>query len=428
MKAVKVPKMSGYRKVKNSDLSLDLKTYILKKRMYIEGERTTVTSGIKVMADDVRFIDDNGTQLVELPPKYLNKAKFELQKVDVKKRKEEHREQRTADNMTVADAWPRYFAHKTQENKKGSWKPASVVNAKSNWKHLEEFWGDKRLKDLVDEDWEDYEVWMEENRPNIQLLSGPRCFLTGLLTYCRRQGWMTKHLELPMSEEARLMEEPDDFYIVSEEEEKVWLEEAAQQSLGARYDFELFCLLLSRYGMRPMEIYALKKSRVNLLTNQIELKGLAKRKKFSDEKEDSKTKRNSDTKNNKSRSLPLFPKDPRFKRLYDLLMKRVRSNDGSDYVFPGVIKGTRLTRGGERKLWVRTAEETCIKITPYDFRHTLATRMHEQGVPPAHAAYWLGHSVQTYLRRYVHSNANERTKVFQQFIHKNTHTNTSESK
>jgi integrase len=41
-------------------------------------------------------------------------------------------------------------------------------------------------------------------------------------------------------------------------------------------------------------------------------------------------------------------------------------------------------------------------FSPHDLRHRRATLSHLQGVPPAEAASWLGHSPREHVRTYAH--------------------------
>lgn len=72
-----------------------------------------------------------------------------------------------------------------------------------------------------------------------------------------------------------------------------------------------------------------------------------------------------------------------------------------DWLLAGLME--RLPTGVNRHAMGRAMHEiTDGEISPHDLRHRRASLWHLQGVPPAEAASWLGHTTNVYLSTYAH--------------------------
>lgn len=72
-----------------------------------------------------------------------------------------------------------------------------------------------------------------------------------------------------------------------------------------------------------------------------------------------------------------------------------------DWLIAGLME--RLPTGVNRHAMGRAMHEiTDGAISPHDLRHRRASLWHLQGVPPAEAASWLGHTTNVYLSTYAH--------------------------
>lgn len=115
---------------------------------------------------------------------------------------------------------------------------------------------------------------------------------------------------------------------------------------------------------------------------------------------------NKNTKNNKTRILPVAPGS----RLHSLLIEMSDKNS-TGLLFVN-SRGDRLTSYLLNDIWGKS--EGIVKemskagtipyIKPYSTRHTFATLAISAGISPDKVAYWLGDEIQTVLKHYCHTN------------------------
>jgi integrase len=158
------------------------------------------------------------------------------------------------------------------------------------------------------------------------------------------------------------------FHVLTDDEEKIYL-------MACPQPLQDVATLMLQTGMRPSEIYGLKRQNVNLEKGFIQLSG-------------SKTK-------SSNRKVWLS------ERVQNLLQNRLDRFKG-EYIFPkGETDGADATyqlndRHGE------TLKRIGLKFRLYDCRHTFATRVLENGIDLVTLASMLGHSSLNEVMRYAH--------------------------
>ncbi len=92
----------------------------------------------------------------------------------------------------------------------------------------------------------------------------------------------------------------------------------------------------------------------------------------------------------------------------------------SDYLFVNIWEGKvgyPLTYSTVQALFCRLSNETGIKVTPHQFRHTHATNLIREGMPMAYVQKRLGHaSIQTTIDTYVHVSNEDMKHEYQNYL------------
>jgi integrase len=170
------------------------------------------------------------------------------------------------------------------------------------------------------------------------------------------------------------------FHVLTPDEEKIYL-------LACSQPLQDIASLMLETGMRPIEIYKLKRQNVNIEKGFLQI-------------ENGKT---------KSSNRKVWLSD----KASDILQARI--NDcKEDYLFPKNANDSAAPLFQINKIHVKTVNRIGLKFRLYDCRHTFATRVLDSGIDLLTLASMLGHASLNQVMRYAHPSETRKNEAIQQ--------------
>ncbi len=170
------------------------------------------------------------------------------------------------------------------------------------------------------------------------------------------------------------------FHVITDEEEKIYLPACPQP-------LQDVATLMLETGMRPSEIYNLRRKSVNVETGFLQV-------------------RNGKTEAS-NRKVWLSDKAAA------VLQNRIKNSAG-EFLFPKNNADIEAPLLEINKLHRKTVDRTVLKFRLYDCRHTFATRVLESGIDLLTLASMLGHSSLNQVMRYAHPSENRKNEAIQE--------------
>jgi len=294
------------------------------------------------------------------------------------------------DRQLFEDAWPEFLMDKQKGNKVRAGRAKTLHEyAAFGVRYYLPFFGKMRLSDIDEDTWMEFVDWVKANHGNIQFFN-VRKYMSGFFTWAKRHGKLPTPPYL-FNPDQRLEREREDYSPgkAYTKDELLRLRVAAI-SHGRFY---LFMLMAQYMGMRPGEINQLRKERINLEQNVIELKKV-------------------DTKTGIGRRVPIHP------AVRSLLIEQMDAAK-SDYLFPNFRVHARpnapMDPQGFKRVWAKILADAGCEGRIYDFRHTFITHAIEGGMNPAVVAEITGTSLKIIQKHYLHLSPNDLNKAINGF-------------
>ncbi len=265
-----------------------------------------------------------------------------------------------------------------------SQKPNSFVRIEFSCKPLIEFFGKAKVNRIEPKDVEKFVIWrsgqisrktkkmITRDTVNFELITLKSVFkrlvLAGTLTRSPAQGVK------------QLAENERSFHVLTDEEEKIYL-------MACPQPLQDLAILMLETGMRPAEIYHLRRENVAIEKGFLQVTG-------------GKT---------KSSNRKVWLSDKALKVLH-FRLERFKF----EYLFP---KGETDGAGATHQLNPQhreTLERVGLKFRLYDCRHTFATRALDDGIDLLTLASMLGHSNLDQVTRYAHPSETRKNDAIQQ--------------
>jgi len=265
---------------------------------------------------------------------------------------------------TLPDFAKDYLSYVRDVKKKKSWKKDEVT-----LRHLNIFFGNKKLSNISPKDIDDYKGHMIKNGYKAGSINRELACLKYLYNLAIR--WK-KYIGLNPATQVEFLHEGEGSKRILSPEEEFRLLRVSPQYL------QNIIIVALNTGMTKMEILSLKWEYVDFEKQMITLP-------------------QTNTKAKKTRNIPISS------ALHKTLLEQKLKSGGSEYVFPSddPNKG-HLT-------WIKHSFSTACKragiegLRFHDLRHTAATRMLESGVDIANVSKILGHSdINLTMKTYYH--------------------------
>lgn len=286
------------------------------------------------------------------------------------------------------DAWVQFLIDKREGNRV---KPARERTLKdyawSGTKYFIPFFENYRLGDIDSEVWEQFIAYVQQESDGTLFFSLRKHF-NHFLTWAKRHDKLsvTPYLRDPDAKGNKEKEAPTPGKAYTLDELARLLK--ASKSHGK---FHLWMLMSIYMGMRPGEICALSRDRIDLEEGVINLK-------------------RADTKTGKARRVPIHPK------VMLALAERMAATRDREHLFPNLHDKTRaMSPQGFKKVWYAIAEKAKVDGRPYDFRHTFITHAIAQGLNPAAVGMITGTSLEMIEKVYLHLSNDDLKKITQRF-------------
>jgi integrase len=263
-------------------------------------------------------------------------------------------------------------------------KPNSFVRVKYSCESLKDFFGETKVDRIEPKDIERFVSWrsMQTSRKTGKAITRDtiNLELIALKTVFRRLMSAGILTENPTREIKQLAENERSFHVLSGDEEKRYL-------LACPQPLQDVASLMLETGMRPSEIYSLKREDVSIEKGFLQI-------------ENSKT---------KSSNRKVWLSD----KALNLLKGRLEKFIGV-YLFPKGDKDGNPFTYQLNDQHRTTLDRIKLKFRLYDCRHTFATRAVESGIDLLTLAHLLGHSSLDEVMRYAHVNENRKNEAIKQ--------------
>lgn len=236
---------------------------------------------------------------------------------------------------------------------------------------LIKFFGNKRVDQITFDDVDRFKVWrskQKSKKTKKSICPGTVNNELNILKMIFKRLVKLKVLTVSPASNVTDLKEPDSpFHVVSYSEQKIYL-------MAAKQPLRDVASLMFETGMRPSEIFELKKTDVNLKSGWLQVqKGKTK---------------------SARRRLALT------ETAHQMLSARIRGESG-EYLFTQITNPEqRLTE--VNRLHLETIKKCKFKFRLYDARHTFASRMLEAGCDLLTLASLLGHIDTKTVQRYAH--------------------------
>ncbi len=262
-------------------------------------------------------------------------------------------------------------------------KPNSYKRVKYSCEALKKFFGKTKVDRIEPKDIEKFVIWRsgQTSKKTKELITRDtvNLELIALKTIFKRlisQDVLTKS---PASDVRQLPENDRKFHVLTRDEERRYLLACPQPLQDA-------ALLILETGMRPMEVYNLRRENVSIEKGNLKI-------------EKSKTK-------SSNRTIWLTDKAS------NILRSRLEKFSGA-YLFPKGDKDGETATYQLNNQHKTTLNRIGLKFRIYDCRHTFATRAVESGTDLLTLAHLLGHSSLDEVMRYAHVSENRKNEAIQ---------------
>jgi integrase len=267
-------------------------------------------------------------------------------------------------------------------------KPNSFVRIEYSCQPLKKFFGETKVDRIEREDVEKFILWRSQqtSRKTGKLITRDSINneLIVLKTIFKRLVSADVLSKSPARDIKQLAANERSFHVLSPDEEKIYL-------MACPQPLQDIAVLMLETGMRPTEIYTLKRQNVNIEKGFVQIEG-------------GKTK-------SSNRKVWLSDKAAEILRLRIDKFK-------SDYLFP---KGENDGAGAMYQLnkqHEKTLNRIGLKFRLYDCRHTFATRVLDNGTDLLTLASLLGHSSLDQVMRYAHPSETRKNDAIKQMQRK----------
>jgi integrase len=263
-------------------------------------------------------------------------------------------------------------------------KPNSFVRVEYSCESLKKFFGETKVDEIEPKDIEKFIYWrsgqtskktgekITRDTINLELIA--------LKTIFRRLVASDILLKSPANDIRQLAENERKFHVLSPDEEKIYL-------MASPQPLQDVASLMLETGMRPNEIYSLKRQSVNIEKGFLQI-------------ENGKT---------KSSNRKVWLSD----KAANILRGRVDKFNGEN-LFP---KGDKDKAAATYQLNTQhreTLKRIGLKFRLYDCRHTFATRVLDNGIDLLTLASMLGHSSLDEVIRYAHPSETRKNDAIKQ--------------
>jgi integrase len=267
-------------------------------------------------------------------------------------------------------------------------KPNSFARIEHSCETLKKFFGETKVDRIEPKDVEKFIQWRagQTSRKTKDLITRDTINneLIVLKTIFKRLVSSDVLGKSPARDVKQLAANERNFHVITPDEEKVYL-------LACSQPLEDVATLMLETGMRPAEVYKLKRQNVNLQKGFVQI-------------ENGKTKAS-------NRKVWLSDK------AFDILKQRV-NNCKNEYLFTKNDKDFDAPIFQVNKIHVQTVNRIGLKFKLYDCRHTFATRVLENGTDLLTLASMLGHANLNQVMRYAHPSENRKNEAIKQMQRK----------
>ena len=263
-------------------------------------------------------------------------------------------------------------------------KPNSYERVKYSCGSLKDFFGETKVDRIEPKDIEKFIFWRSKqiSRKTSKAITRDtiNLELIALKTIFKRLVSADILIKNPAQEIKQLAENERSFHVLTIDEEKLYL-------LACPQPLQDVAALMLETGMRPTEIYQLKRENVSVKKGWLQI-------------ENSKT---------KSSNRKVWLSDKASK----ILQSRFERFTGV-YLFPKADRNGDLPTYQLNQQHRTTLDRIKLKFRLYDCRHTFATRAVESGIDLLTLAHLLGHSSLNEVMRYAHVNETRKNEAIQQ--------------
>ncbi|HLM62337.1 MAG TPA: site-specific integrase, partial [Pyrinomonadaceae bacterium] len=265
-----------------------------------------------------------------------------------------------------------------------SQKPNSFIRIQYSCQPLEKFFGETKVDRIEPKDIEKFVIWRsgQKSRKTKKAITGDTVNfeLITLKTIFKRLVSANILTKSPAQGIKQLAENERNFHVVTDEEEKIYL-------MAAPQPLQDLAVLMIETGMRPTEIYHLKRENVAIKKGFLQVTG-------------GKT---------KSSNRKVWLSDKALK----VLRSRLERFKGV-FLFPKYetdgAEATHQLNPQHRE----TLDRVNLKFRLYDLRHSFATRALEDGTDLLTLASMLGHANLDQVSRYAHPSEKRKNEAIQQ--------------
>lgn len=263
-------------------------------------------------------------------------------------------------------------------------KPNSFIRVKYSCETLKTFFGETKVDQIEPKDIEKFVFWRskQKSKKTGELITRDTVNneLIALKTVFKRLVSAGILSENPAREIKQLAENNRSFHVLTEDEEKIYL-------MACPQPLQDVASLMIETGMRPAEIYGLKRENVAVEKGFLQI-------------ENSKT---------RSSNRKVWLSD----KAANILRTRAEKFTGV-YLFPKGDKNVDFPTYQLNEQHRATLDRIKLKFRLYDCRHTFATRAVESGIDLLTVAHLLGHSGLNDVMRYAHINETRKNEAIQQ--------------
>jgi integrase len=263
-------------------------------------------------------------------------------------------------------------------------KPNSFIRIQYACKPLKTFFGQIKVDRIEPSDVEKFILWRsrQTSRKTKDLITRDSVNneLIVLKTIFKRLVSSDLLAKSPARDIKQLAANERSFHVLTSDEEKIYLMACSQPLSDV-------ASLMIETGMRPIEIYKLKRQAVNLEKGFLQI-------------ENGKT---------KSSNRKVWLSD----KAINVLRIRIE-NCKSDFLFPKNDKDFDAPLFQINKIHVKTVNRIGLMFRLYDLRHTFATRVLDNGIDLLTLASMLGHSSLNHVMRYAHPSETRKNDAIQQ--------------
>ncbi len=267
-------------------------------------------------------------------------------------------------------------------------KPNSYARIDHSCQTLKKFFGETKVDRIEPKDIEKFIQWRsrQTSRKTKELITRDSINneLIVLKTIFKRLVSSDILSKSPARDIKQLAANERSFHVLTPDEEKVYL-------LACSQPLQDIAALMLETGMRPVEIYKLKRQNVNIEKGFLQI-------------ENGKT---------KSSNRKVWLSD----KASDILKIRI-DNCRDEYLFTKNDKDSSEPLFQINKIHVKTVNRIGLKFRLYDCRHTFATRVLDSGIDLLTLASMLGHSSLNHVMRYAHPSETRKNEAIQQMQRK----------